>query len=228
MPEKSIAHPTSIYELQPKMHLEGVITRTEVYGAFVDLGLEREGLIHISRMAPQRIKKVTDKVKVGDKVDVWVLEVDPDNGRIGLTMVEPPDVDWDELEEGQVYTGKVVRIERYGAFVDIGAERPGLLHVKEMGQYVRDPHDILREGEEIEVKISKLNRRKRQIDLTMQLEPEEISLEDEEPFPSPMELAFRNARSASLTSSGRRKSGRRKRRRENSLEEIYQRTLGQT
>ncbi|MBN1873779.1 MAG: S1 RNA-binding domain-containing protein [Anaerolineae bacterium] len=228
MPEETVVQPTSIQELQPKMSLQGTVTRTELYGAFVDIGVEREGLIHISRLAPQRTKKVTDKVSVGDKVNVWVLNVEPQEGRIGLTMVEPPAVDWDELTEGQVRTGHVVRMERYGVFVDIGAERPGLLHVREMGQYVRNPSDVLREGEEIEVKILSLNRRKRQIDLTMHLESEDLSVEEEEdePFLSPMEMAFRDANIKTSARKSRR-DNKRKRRRSNDYEDIYRRTLGE-
>jgi len=63
---EELAQPTSINDLQPKMCLQGAIIRTELYGAFVDLGLEREGLIHISRLSEQRVKKVSDQVKVGD------------------------------------------------------------------------------------------------------------------------------------------------------------------
>ncbi len=226
---EELIQPTSIDELQPKMHLKGTITRTELYGAFVNLGLERDGLIHISRLSPKRIKKVTDVVKVGDEVDVWVLDVDPAQGRIALTMVEPPKVDWDEMEVGQVRSGQVVRLERYGAFVDLGAERPGLLHVKEMGQYVRDPSDVVRVGETIEVKIIKLDRRKRQIDLSMNIEThEEIEEEDEDPFLSPMEIAFREAKLQSPPSGrGRSRKSRRSNRRRSDLDEIYERTLRQ-
>ena len=169
MPEESIAQPTSINDLRPKMRLEGQVTRTELYGAFVNLGLEREGMIHISRLARRRVNKVTDKIKSGDKVTVWVLNVNPEQGRIGLTMVEPPDVDWEELKEGQICKGKVVRLERYGVFVDLGAERPGLLHIREMGSYVRQPSEVVREGEEIEVRVLRVDRQKRQIDFRMDL-----------------------------------------------------------
>jgi transcriptional accessory protein Tex/SPT6 len=103
-------------------------------------------------------------------------------------------VDWDELKEGQIRTGRVVRIERYGVFVDLGAERPGLLHVREMGQYVREPSEVVKENESVEVRILRLDRQKRQIDLTMDLgnEPADAGVE-EEPFLSPMEIAFNQA-----------------------------------
>jgi ribosomal protein S1 len=208
------------------MKLEGTVTQTEIYGAFVDIGLERDGMVHISRLAPRRVNKVTDKVNVGDEVTVWVVDVDPGSRRIGLTMVEPPDLDWNQLKEGQVHTGRVVRLEKYGAFVDIGAERPGLLHVREMGRgYVRHPSDVVKEGEEVEVRILKVNRRKRQIDLTMNLDLE-VPLaeeEDEEPFLSPMEIAFRDAQKDIKQKSPKRK--KRGRGSENDLEDIFRRTL---
>jgi transcriptional accessory protein Tex/SPT6 len=233
MPEEIIQKPTSIEELEPKMLLEGSVTRTEIYGAFVDVGLERDGLIHISRLATGRVRKVTDVVNVGDKVSVWVYKVEPDRGRIALTMVEPPDVEWHELERGQVYGGRVVRMERYGAFVDIGAERPGLLHVREMGSYVRNPEEIVRMNEEVQVEILGVDRRKRQIDFTLHTEDVTESYdEQEEPGLSPMEIAFLQAQ-AQAQADGRlrdrsNRGGRRRSNRGNDvddMEDIFRRTL---
>lgn len=225
---EEFAQPTSINDLQPKMRLEGSITRTELYGAFVNLGLEREGLIHISRLAEQCIKKVTDRVNVGDKVSVWVQSVDPDKGRIALTMVEPADVEWDELSEGQVRTGKVVRIERYGVFVDLGAERPGLLHVREMGQFVRNPSDFVKLGESVEVKVLKIDRRKRQIDLTMQLGTDDMDQEaEEEPALSVMEIAFQQAQAMSEERKPRSRKGGKRQSFRDDFDAIYRRTLDQ-
>jgi len=227
MSEQIAVQPTSINDLQPKMRLEGKVTRTELYGAFVNLGLEHDGLIHISHLSPKRVKKVTDEVKVGDDVTVWVLNVDPEKGRIALTMVEPPDVDWTELDIDQVRTGTVVRVERYGVFVDIGAERPGLLHVREMGQYVRNPGDFVKMGEPIEVKILKLDRRKQQIDLTMNLETEEEEEEDsDEPLLSAMEIAYRQAQSTNRSRRERDRQAKRKSSRDD-FDDIYRRTLEQ-
>ena len=229
MPEESIVQPTSINDLRPKMRLEGQVTRTELYGAFVNLGLEREGMIHISRLARRRVNKVTDKIKSGDKVTVWVLDVNPEQGRIGLTLVKPPDVDWEELKEGQICKGKVVRLERYGAFVDLGAERPGLLHIREMGSYVRQPSEVVREGEEIEVRVLRIDRQKRQIDLSMDLgnEPESAG-EEEDPFLSSMEMAFREAQGPERGKPrNNRKRGKQKRKDED-MEDIYRHTLERT
>ena len=228
MPEQMITQPSSIKELQPKMQLSGTITRTELYGAFVDLGLERDGLIHISRLASHRVKKVTDEVNVGDSVSVWVHNVDPDKGRIALTMVEPPEVDWSDVDVGRVFEGKVVRIERYGAFIDIGAERPGLLHVREMGSYVRNPEEIMRIGDAIDVKVLNLDRRKKQIDLSIQVETEEMPEEEEaegDSSLSPMEIAFLQAQAQSSEDRRSRTRKNKRQRRDQDMDDIYRRTL---
>jgi transcriptional accessory protein Tex/SPT6 len=120
-----------------------------------------------------------------------------------------------------------VRVERYGAFVDIGAERPGLLHVREMGQYVRNPADFVKVGEPIEVKILKLDRRKRQIDLTMNVETEnEEDEESDEPLMSAMEIAYRQAQSTNRSRRERERQAKRKSSRDD-FDDIYRRTLQQ-
>ena len=190
----------SIADLTPKMCLQGVVKDTQLYGAIVDIGLEYDGMVHISQLSPQRVNRVTDVVQPGDQVTVWVTEVNPGKGKIGLTMVKPPDVTWSELAENQVYTGTVTRLERYGAFVNIGAERDGLLHVREMADhYVRNPSDLVKVGDEVTVRVLKLDRRKRRIDLSMMgiedLEPDEDGEnEDETPPQTAMEIALQRAR----------------------------------
>ncbi len=144
-------------------------------------------------------------------------------------MVEPPDIDWAELEAGQILTGKVVRMEKYGAFVDVGAERPGLLHVREMGKgYIQHPSDVVKDGEKVEVRILKVDPRKRQIDLTMNLNMsiKELQEEDEEeePFLSPMEIAFRDARK-SAKKHQRHSVHQKTKHDQRDLEDIFQRTL---
>lgn len=188
-------HPTSISDLRPGMQLEGVVKRIELYGAFVDVGLERDGLIHISQLSDRRVSRVADVVNEGDRVTAWVVSVDAGQGRIALTLVKPPDVEWRDLAEGQTHTGRVVRLERYGAFVDIGAERPGLLHAREMGGHAfRRPSEMFREGDEVEVRILQVDRRKKRIDLTMEdLVDTVIEDEEDEDLPTPIELAFRRA-----------------------------------
>ena len=195
--ELTQTQPRTINDLQPKMRLEGVVKETQLYGAVVDIGLEYDGVVHISELAPERVNRVADVVQPGNSVVVWVTEVNAAQGHIGLTMVEPPEVGWRELAEEQTYTGTVTRLERYGAFVDIGAERDGLLHVREMStDYVRDPSDLVQVGEEIRVRILNLERRRRRIDLTLMGIVDEVEEDDveEEPTRTAMEIALQQAR----------------------------------
>jgi predicted RNA-binding protein with RPS1 domain len=178
------------------MHLKGKVTKSELFGAFVDVGLERDGLVHISMLKKGHVNRVEDVVKPGEEVDVWVHKVDPNAGRLELTMIPPVALEWGEIQVGMRMTGKVVRLEKFGAFVDIGAERSGLVHVSEMTDgYVPDPSEVVHVGDEVDVKIVEIDRKKRQIRLTMKEDPmaEIEEPEAEEAPPTAMEYALRKA-----------------------------------
>ncbi len=226
--------PTTIQDITPKMKLKGVVKKIELYGALVDVGIGRLGLLHISQISQKHVKNVSDVLSEGQEITVWVRDVDRKRGRINLTMLEMPELSWGEIAEGNVYTGKVVRLEKFGAFVDIGAERPGLVHVSELTNgYVSDPADVVSVGDEIQVKVIGVNRRKKQIDLSVRaLETPaatmaQIEDEDEE-LPTAMELALRQAMEKSgmelPTRTGKSKRRKKKYRRADQ-EEIFARTL---
>jgi len=228
----------SIEDLKPKMRLEGTVTDIGLHGAIVDFGLPVEGLLHISQLSSDReVDAVSEAVSVGDEVVVWVTEVQADQNRVSLTMVEPPDVTWGELKEGRIYTGKVTRIEQYGAFVDVGAERPGLLHVREMSSgYVDHPSELVDLGDEIEVRVLRVDRQRQRIDLTRQgleeevveePEPEEKPEEEELAPQTAMEIAMERARADRGRGEGAK--GRPKKRKADyaEREEILDRTLEQ-
>ena len=96
-------------------------------------------------------------------------------------MVEPLTLEWRELKPDMIVKGKVSRLETYGAFVEIGAERPGLVHVSEISHdYVKNPSEVLKEGDEVEAKILDVDRRKKQIRLSIKAvlpKPEEVVAE---------------------------------------------------
>jgi ribosomal protein S1 len=158
--------------LEPKTKLNGKILKTTLAGALVDVGQNIPGVIHISQLSKDSVNKVEDVVKEGQTVEVWVRRVKKD--RIELTMIQPLAFDWKELEPEMVVKGKVVRLETYGAFVDIGAERPGMIHVSELAHgYVKTPGEVVKEGDEVEAKVLNVDRKKKQIKLSMKaLEPE--------------------------------------------------------
>lgn len=162
----------STQTLEPKTKLSGKVLKTTLAGALVDVGQNIPGVIHISQLSKDSINKVEDVVKEGQTVEVWVRRVKKD--RIELTMIQPLALEWKEIEPEMVVKGKVVRLETYGAFVDIGAERPGMVHVSELAHgYVKTPGEVVKEGDEIEAKVLEVNRKKKQIKLSMKaLEPE--------------------------------------------------------
>ena len=165
--------------LEPKARLTGKVLKTTLAGALVDVGQELPGVLHISQLQKDPVNKVEDVLHEGQSIDVWVRKVRKD--RIELTMIEPLAYEWKDLEPDIIVKGKVVRLESYGAFVDIGAERPGMIHISELARgYVKAAGDVVKEGDEIEAKIINVDRKKRQIRLSMKaLQPEVI--EEEKP-----------------------------------------------
>ncbi|MGD8997203.1 MAG: S1 RNA-binding domain-containing protein [Anaerolineae bacterium] len=239
MTEQASDRPLSIDDLSLKMRLEGRVESIGLHGAIVDIGLEYKGLLHVSQLSPEDdVDVVTEALAVGDDVTVWVTDLQPDQKRVSLTMVEPADVMWNELREGQIYPGRVTRIEQYGAFVDLGAERPGLLHVREMSSgYVDHPSELVKVGDEIDVRILRVDRKRRRIDLTRQgmeeeiveePEPEMAGDEQEETPQTAMEIAMERAR-ADRQRHGEDESPQSKKPKaaSNEREDILERTLRQ-
>lgn len=184
-------------ELQVGQEFQGTVTKVELFGAFVDIGAEREGLVHISNLRKERVNRVEDVVSVGQTVQVWVTKADAASGRIELTMIRPVLLKWADIKPGLRVQGTVVKVEKFGAFVDIGAERPGLVHVSEMSNdYVANPAQIAKEGDQVMVAVLDADRAKRQIRLTMKQAPEAVEAEPEEAseaIPSAMEYALKRA-----------------------------------
>lgn len=160
--------PSSLNDLSVGMALQGTVKRIELYGAFVDIGIGTDGLLHISQLGQPNVRNVEDVVKTGDTITVYVLKIDPETRRIALSLGRPPAVSWDTLAEGSVVTGKISRLEKFGAFVDIGAERDGMIHVSELANgYVNAPEDVVKVGDEITARVIAVNRKKKRIDLSL-------------------------------------------------------------
>ncbi len=209
--------------------VEGVVKRVTEFGAFIDIGVGRDGLVHVSEMAQGRVSKPSDVVKEGDKVQVWIKELDREKNRISLSMIQPGTMTLRDLDEGAIVRGRVTRLERYGAFVDVGVGRDGMLHVKEMGRgYVEKPEDVVTVGDEIDVQVIGLDRRRGRIDLSIKellppapegasvatsqgesAEAEGFAVMVEEQFLSPFEVALQEAKGGSERRRDRKKKGAR-------------------
>ena len=241
-------------ETENKLHIEdikrkdkftGKVVKITLAGAFVDFGMDVPGLVHISQLRKEPVNRVEDVVQVGQVVDVWVRRIFPKKNRVELTMIEPLPLEWREIKEGMVVKGTVTRIEKYGVFVDIGAERPGLVHVSELShEFIRTPEDAVREGEEIEVKVIKVNRRRRQIKLSRkellekeikefqeeqkENEQEEETNQEEETMLTAMGIALREAMERSQEAEDKESKSNKKNTPVNDeLESILSRTLQQ-
>ena len=79
----------SMEDLKPGMELTGTVRNVIDFGAFVDIGVKQDGLVHISKLSKKFVKHPTDVVSVGDIVTVWIEQVDTKKGRISLTMLSP-------------------------------------------------------------------------------------------------------------------------------------------
>lgn len=235
--------------LQPKMHLTGKVIKTTLAGAIIDIGQGIPGVVHISQLREEPVNRVEDVVQVGQAVDVWVRRVRDD--RVELTMIHPPALDWKEIQPEMIVKGKVTHLESYGAFIDIGAERPGLVHISEISHgYIRNPADVLKEGDEVEAKVLSVNRRKRQIRLSIkavQAEPEVaiesrppskkskspkkkeekpvVEVEETKPEPTAIEIAYREALERANSKPPQTAAAKPKKKAASVNEEIFERTL---
>jgi ribosomal protein S1 len=229
-------------EIQRKAHYSGRVIKTTLAGAIVDIGLDIPGVVHISQIQKEPVNRVEDVLQVGQTVDVWVRRVFPNKKRIDLTMIKPLGLEWREIKKDMIVRGKVTRLERFGVFVDIGAERPGLVHVSEITHgYIRTPEDIVKEGDDVEVKVLGVNRQKKQIKLSMKAleeppvkaipkppkEPPGPEKEKNEPIPTSMEFAFREAMESAQARVEETEEREKPKRtgRKSELEDILSRTL---
>lgn len=178
--ENPVVSASTSQELKPKTKFAGKVLKTSLAGAVIDIGVGKPAVIHVSQLVSptgQAIKSVKEVLQEGQEVEVWVRKVKED--RIELTMIKPLDLDWHEIKKDMVVKGNVVRVETFGAFLEIGAERPGLIHISELAHgYVRTPGDVVKEGDELEAQVIDVNKKKKQIKLSLKaLQPEPVKEE---------------------------------------------------
>jgi len=206
-----------IEEINRKEKRTGTVVKTMLAGAIIDIGMDAPGILHISQLQKEAVNKVDEVLEVGQSIEVWVKRVLPKKNQIELTMIEPLPLEWREIKEGIIVKGTIERLEKYGAFVEIGAERPGLVHISELAHgYIRTPEDAVKVGEEVEVKILSVNRRRKQIKLSMKatienpmelakkIQKQQVSDDEEnqQPVPTAMEMALREAMEKSSQNGG--------------------------
>jgi predicted RNA-binding protein with RPS1 domain len=183
--EDTSGKPRRVKDLEPGMELEGRVTSIALYGIFVDIGVGRDGLVHISEMSDTRIDSPSDIVQIGDTVKVRVKSVEPDGRRISLTMrskeranqprergrSKKPELNREALSAlrvGDNVEGTVTGIAPFGVFVDIGVGKDGLVHVSELAEgRIEKAEDAVTVGQTYTFKILEVDAEGTRISLSL-------------------------------------------------------------
>lgn len=154
------------------MTVTGTVISLQDYGAFIDIG-GLEGLLPISEIGWSRVKDVREVLSVGQKLKVVVKSIDKEKERISLsikdTLADPWEQVLDKFPEGSFHTGTVARLDTFGAFVTLSDGVDGLLHISKLGsgKRINHPREVVKEGEQIEIKIESIDRGNRRISLAL-------------------------------------------------------------
>jgi small subunit ribosomal protein S1 len=143
------------------------------FGAFIDIG-GADGLVHLSEMAWKRIAHPSEVLKVGQEVEVVVLNVERERKRIGLSLKRREDDPWQAIQKkfqiGQLVTGTITKLTKFGAFarIDGADEFEGLIHVSELAEgHIDHPRDAVSEGQTLTLRVVKVDPQQRRIGLSL-------------------------------------------------------------
>lgn len=154
------------------MTVAGTVISLQDYGAFVDIG-GIEGLLPISEIGWSRVKDVRDVLSVGQQLKVVIKSIDREKDRISLSLKDTLADPWEQVPvrfpEGSFHSGTVARLDTFGAFVTLSDGVDGLLHISKLGagKRINHPRDVVKEGEQLEVKIESIDRDNRRISLAL-------------------------------------------------------------
>jgi len=214
--EKEESKKALLAELQPGQMREGTVRKIHDFGSFVDMG-GVDGLIHVSQLAWERVKHPSEVVQEGQKVRVRIERIDEATGKISLSLKNPEEHPWTNIEQrfpaGSTVKGPVSRIAQFGAFVKLAPGVEGLIHISELAHHkVYKVENVVKEGEEVECKVLDVDPEAQRMSLSLKAaiaKPEKASdgakekAEVEEP---PRELAVPK-RSGPLKGGIQRKTG---------------------
>jgi len=148
----------TLADLRAGMQLSGKVVNVMALGAFVDVGVDRDGLIHISEIQKAGQE---NKIKTGDEIQVWVLNADQRANRLSLSLEKKMSLR--QLKSGMTLNARVVRLTKFGAFVDVGAVVDGLVHADEISR--NNQEGKLKVGQEIQVFVRNVNRKSKRLSL---------------------------------------------------------------
>jgi small subunit ribosomal protein S1 len=171
-------------ELQEGSVIEGTVQRLTQFGAFVDVG-GVDGLVHVSEIAWNHVDKPSDALSEGDQVKVKILKVDPELCKISLSIKAATPGPWETAAEkfkaNDIVSGEVKRLVPFGAFVEIAPGVEGLVHISQIShKHIGTPHEVLKEGQEVQVKVLEVNPSEKRVSLSIK-ETEEAPAETSKP-----------------------------------------------
>jgi len=149
--------------------LKGVVTHLTPFGAFVKLAEGMEGLIHVADMSwTKKIRHPQDVLQVGQEIEAVVMDVNPDNEKISLSLKHLSDDPYRRYRTGAVVSGVVKRIVEFGAFIELEPNVEALVRISEMSaQRVENVSDVLAIGQQVEAKVIKCDPQERKIDVSI-------------------------------------------------------------
>lgn len=162
--------------------VEGKVARLTDFGAFVDLG-GVDGLVHVSEISHDRVKNPADVLTKGETVNVKILALDAEKGRISLSIKATQPGPWDKVAEeapaGTVLEGTVKRVKDFGAFVEIFPGIEGLVHVSQIShKRIENPSEVLKSGDKVQVQVLDIKPAEERISLSMKALEEKPERED--------------------------------------------------
>jgi len=157
--------------LKEGMTCRGRVSNICDFGAFVDLG-GVEGLIHISEMSWRRVNHPSDVLSIGDELEVYILKVDEEQKRVGLSLKRLQPDPWSSVEErykvGQLVEGTITNVVSFGAFARIEDGLEGLIHISELaeGNFLH-PRNVVKEGDVVTVRILSVDSARHRLGLSL-------------------------------------------------------------
>ena len=158
----------------PGSVVEGKVRNIANYGAFVEIEEGIDGLLHVSDLSwTKKIGHPSEVLKKGENVQAVVLNVDQEKQRIALGLKQMSEDPWvsaipNAYRPGQVVKGQVTKIANFGVFVELAPGLEGLLHISEISDHkVEKPEDVLKVGQDLDVKILRVDSDERKIGLSL-------------------------------------------------------------
>jgi small subunit ribosomal protein S1 len=159
---------------QPGITIKGRVRNLTNYGAFIEIDEGIDGLLHISDMSwSKKVAHPSEIIKKGDKIEVKILSVDKDKKRVSLGIKQLTEDPWkkeipEKYSVGDIVKGKVTKMTDFGAFIDMGSGLEGLLHISEVSnEKIKNLESVLSIGQELDVKIVKIEPEARKIGLSL-------------------------------------------------------------